>query len=118
MKKYALTVGVLVAVLAVGGMAHADDEGLKFQATLSGAQEVLEVDTETTGRIRVEFNKALSEAEFRLVVRDGKQVGSALHVMLALRCSSRQIVVTDKELDGPDMVGELFGKRQRLTYQA
>ena len=44
--------------------------------------------------------------------------GSALHVMLALRCSSRQIVVTDKELDGPDMVGELLGKRQRLTYQA
>jgi hypothetical protein len=38
--------------------------------------------------------------------------------MLALRRSSRQIVVTDEELDGIDMVGELFGKRQRLTDQA
>lgn len=73
-KKYSLTVGILVVVLAVGGMANADDEGLKFRATLSGAQEVPEVVTDTTGSIRVEFNKALSEAEFRLVVRDGKQV--------------------------------------------
>ena len=74
MKKYYLTVGILVAVLAVVGMANADDEGLKFRANLSGAQEVPEVVTETTGRIRVEFNNALSEAEFRLVVRDGERV--------------------------------------------
>jgi hypothetical protein len=38
--------------------------------------------------------------------------------MLALCCGSRQVVVADEELDGTDMMGELLGKRQRLTYQA
>lgn len=74
MKKYYLVACILVAVLAVVGMANADDEGLNFRANLSGSQEVLEVVTDTTGRIRVEFNNALSEAEFRLVVRDGEGV--------------------------------------------
>ena len=36
--------------------------------------------------------------------------GSALHVMLALRCSSRQVVVTDEQFNGPDMVCELLGE--------
>ena len=37
--------------------------------------------------------------------------------MLALCRSSRQIVVTDAELDGPDMGGELLGKGQRVADQ-
>jgi len=37
-------------------------------------------------------------------------IGSDGHVMLALGRSSRQVVVADEELDGPDMVGELLGK--------
>ena len=53
----------------------------------------------------------------QMVVEAGEE-GSALHVMLALRCSSRQVVVTDEQLDGTDMIGEFLGKRQRLTYQA
>ena len=44
--------------------------------------------------------------------------GSDIHVILALRRNSCQIVVTDEELDGPAMVGELLGKGQRLAYQA
>ncbi len=43
-------------------------------------------------------------------------LGSALHVMLALCRSSRQVVVADEELYGTNMVRELLGKRQRLTY--
>ena len=43
---------------------------------------------------------------------------SDIHVILALRRNSCQIVVTDEELDGPDMVGELLGKGPRLAYQA
>ena len=39
--------------------------------------------------------------------------GSDIHVMLALRCSSRQIIVADEQLDSTDMMGELLGKRQR-----
>ena len=43
--------------------------------------------------------------------------GSDIHVMLALRRRSRQIVMTDEELNGPDMVGELLGKGQRCADQ-
>jgi hypothetical protein len=43
--------------------------------------------------------------------------GSDIHVMLALRRSSRQVVVADEHFDGPDMIGELLGKRQRFAYE-
>jgi adenosine deaminase len=51
-------------------------------------------------------------------VRDREDFGSAIHVMLALCRSSRQVVVAYEELHGTDMVRERLGKRQRLTYQA
>jgi hypothetical protein len=38
------------------------------------------------------------------------QDGSDIHVMLALRRRSRQVVMADEELNGPNMVGELLGK--------
>jgi hypothetical protein len=38
--------------------------------------------------------------------------------MLALRCSSRQVVVAEEQLDGTAMSGELRGKRPRLTAQS
>jgi hypothetical protein len=44
--------------------------------------------------------------------------GSTIYVILALRRSSRQVVVADEELLGTDMVGELLGERQCLAYQA
>ena len=47
----------------------------------------------------------------------GMGEGSALHVMLALHRSSRQVVVTDEEFDSTDMIGELLGKRQRVAHQ-
>jgi hypothetical protein len=37
--------------------------------------------------------------------------------MLALRRSSRQLVVAHKQLDGTDMMGEFRGKRQRFADQ-
>jgi hypothetical protein len=37
--------------------------------------------------------------------------------MRALRRRSRQVVVTDEELHGPEMVGELLGKGQRVADQ-
>jgi hypothetical protein len=37
------------------------------------------------------------------------KTSSALHIMLALCPSSRQVVVANEQLDGPDMVGELLG---------
>src|SRR5712691_1241526 len=41
----------------------------------------------------------------------GGEFGSDIHVMLALRRRSRQVVVTNKQLDGTNMVGEFLGKR-------
>ena len=46
----------------------------------------------------------------------GGWLGSDIHVMLALCRSSREVVVAYEELNGPDMVGELFGKGQRVTH--
>jgi hypothetical protein len=43
--------------------------------------------------------------------------GSALHVMLALRRHSRQVVVANEQLDRTDMIGELLGKRQCVADQ-
>ncbi len=43
--------------------------------------------------------------------------GSALHVMLDLCRRSRQVVVANEQLDGTNMMGELFGKRQRFADQ-
>ena len=43
--------------------------------------------------------------------------GSDIHVMLALRRRSRQVVVTNEKFNGPDMVGELLGKGQRVADQ-
>ena len=37
--------------------------------------------------------------------------------MLALRRSSREVVVADEELNDTDMMSELLGKRQCSTYQ-
>ena len=75
MKKLYATTVILIAFLAVSSTAYGDgDRALKFRATLSGAQEVPDVVTVTTGEIKVTFNKALSEAEIRLVVRDGMNV--------------------------------------------
>jgi hypothetical protein len=37
--------------------------------------------------------------------------------MLALRPSPRQVIVTNKQLNGTDMVGELLREGQRLAHQ-
>jgi integrase/recombinase XerD len=51
---------------------------------------------------------------YQLFLVQEKQVawpsGSDIHVMLALRRRSRQVVMADEELNGPNMVGELLGK--------
>jgi hypothetical protein len=44
--------------------------------------------------------------------------GSDIHVRLTLCRHSRQVVVTNEELHGPDMVGKLLGKGQRVADQS
>ena len=66
----------LVSILLLGSstIVYASDE-LKFEAGLSGAQEVTDpaggVVTDTTGTITVEFDEALTNAQFRIAVRNG-----------------------------------------------
>jgi hypothetical protein len=43
-----------------------------------------------------------------MIIIQGGFSGSDIHVMLALRRSSHQVVVADEELDSIDMVGKLF----------
>jgi hypothetical protein len=38
------------------------------------------------------------------------QFGSDIHVMLVLHCRSYQVVGTNEQFNGPDMIGELLGK--------
>ena len=57
--------------------------------------------------------KIASTSPVLMVRTRAKQRGSDIHVMLALCCRSRQVVMANDELHGPDMVGELLGKRQR-----
>jgi hypothetical protein len=65
-----------------------------------------------------EFAHMLSHfTVFSVAERRRSPLGRDIHVMLALRRSSRQIVVTDEELDGPDMVGELLEKGQHVADQ-
>jgi hypothetical protein len=52
-----------------------------------------------------------------VVLRKRIARGSDIHVMLTLRCSSRQVVVADEELNGTDMIGEFLGERRHVTCQ-
>jgi hypothetical protein len=74
MKKLYLKLFLLSTFLAGPSCVYAADE-LIFKSNLSGAQEVTTppggVDTDTSGEIAVRFDKALSKAEFRIVVRNG-----------------------------------------------
>ncbi|MGH9051831.1 MAG: CHRD domain-containing protein [Acidimicrobiia bacterium] len=65
-----VAVALAVAVPAVGS--H-----LRFEAELTGAEEVPPVATNTTGRAGVEFNHTRTRAAFRVQVSDGEAVTQA-----------------------------------------
>src|SRR5262249_11004328 len=67
--------------------------------------------TETCGEIE-QYGHVAPRASTRSSGRSSFFYGSDIHVMLALRRRSRQIVMTDEELNGPNRVGELLGKGQ------
>ena len=80
------TLSVLITLIAALGLSAAaysgdddDSDGgaLRFEASLSGAQEVPGVFTDTTGKLRLNFDRGLSEADFRLRVNDGIDVTQA-----------------------------------------
>lgn len=70
------------AFLLTAGNANADDDdkrGLRFSATLSGAQEVPGVDTRGTGSIRAQFDEGLTEVVVRLRARKLSSPAVAAH---------------------------------------
>lgn len=77
LRRLCTAVLVPAAFLIGSGGAYAGDSALEFRAGLSGAQEVPEVPTVTTGDVRVEFNADLSRFEFELIVRDGVGITQA-----------------------------------------
>ena len=94
----------LLAIFGMGGMAvvatlvltfgivAGNGGATKFEAELSGAQEVPAVGTDTGGEIEVEFNGDLTEAEFELKVSDGEAVLQA-HLHCAAADTNGPVVV-------------------------
>jgi CHRD domain len=72
--KVVLMVCVLAAVLAMAGMATADE---LFKATMTGDQEVPAVVTETSGKAFFSVDKDQTAIEFQLHVSDGVRITQA-----------------------------------------
>ena len=66
-----LLAALVLVLVAVAPAAWADET---FKATLSGDQEVPPVVTDTTGKFKLQFNKAETEAEITLTVTDGVRI--------------------------------------------
>src|SRR5262249_11735088 len=78
-----LAVAGAVSILALPGFADAKEKQ-NFKANLTGAEEVPPVVTETSGKVKIHFNKDETEAEFELTVHDGVRVQQAhLHCAAA-----------------------------------
>ena len=88
MKQLATIVCILGVFLAVSGVSYGDD-GFVFVANLSGEQEVVGpngellpppqpgIETDTTGQVRLSFDRALTRARFRLRVNNGEDITQA-----------------------------------------
>jgi hypothetical protein len=85
LSKVVQTVLLAGAFLLTSSSANADedDRGLRFSATLSGAQEVTTlpggVDTNGTGKIRAQFDKGLTQVVVRLRTKELSSSAVAAH---------------------------------------
>jgi hypothetical protein len=89
MQKPMNVMAAVVVVLVVASVAHAGD---LFVATLSGAEEVPPVSTNTSGRALIAFSDDDTAAEFLLQVRRGERITQA-HIHCAPRGVNGPIVV-------------------------
>lgn len=71
MKTFGKNLLMLIVFLTLCGIAYADkDDGLKFQARLTGAQEVPERDSPAKAEIEAQFDAGFTELEVELKVTD------------------------------------------------
>lgn len=100
MKTLNTALGILGTTLALSASAIAQENfrfrghnDLDFRTRLSGDEEVPEpVDTDTSGRAVIEFNRRLTEGEFRLRVNEGKRI-SQTHIHCAPEGENGPVVV-------------------------
>lgn len=83
---------VALAMLLAGAGILARSDGPKFEARLTGAQEVPSVNTETVGKVEIRFNADETKAEFELEVRKGVRVTQA-HIHCAPKGVNGPVVV-------------------------
>jgi hypothetical protein len=83
---------VAVAMLSAAAGIVARNDGPKFEARLTGAQEVPPVNTETVGKVEIRFNADETAAEFELEVRKGVRVTQA-HIHCAAKGVNGPVVV-------------------------
>lgn len=87
---------MLAGLLAVPGVVYGDDDDddgdeIEFRTRLSGAEEVPPISSDTTGSFRVQFNGALTSAEYRLRVNEGERLTQA-HLHCAPRGANGPVV--------------------------
>jgi hypothetical protein len=137
---YLTTLGVLAALATVaalatlvlpgwapGATAGDDGNGRKFEARLTGEQEVTTppggVDTETRGKAEFKFNRDRNELRFELEVKDGERVTQA-HIHCAPAGSNGPIIIFlggfhDRgwDVDG-DWIGDATATDANITNTA
>ena len=90
MRKLSAAVLVLAAFVSISALVYGGDLP-KSEVKLEGAQEVPPVSTDTSGRLKLRFNAASTEATFRLKVFEGVGVTQA-HLHCALEGVNGPIV--------------------------
>ena len=95
--------------MGIAGLAHADDK--KFEASLSGAQEVPEANTSARGKIEAKFDKAFTNVRVNLKIDNLAGTFAAAHFHCA-RPGQIGPVVFGLVMPGPL---SLDGKRIRGT---
>ncbi len=73
MKKISVVAIVIVGLFALAGTSIADN-GQSFKADLSGAEEVPEVVTDTTGRAHFVVNRDETEIKFKLDIKNAADI--------------------------------------------
>ncbi|PSJ18435.1 hypothetical protein C7H79_03435 [Nitrosomonas supralitoralis] len=109
MKKLYIKLSLFITLLIGLSVVYAAND-LKFGADLSGAQEVTTpaggVVTGATGTIEVEFDSALTRAQFRITVRNGTGITQAHFHCASAGVSGTIVAFLFGPVDPPVDVGE------------